>query len=350
MPRHSPHRSPRTDHGGQSGGQPHGVVPGCTVECRHRRQDELGTASRTADSRPRRSTTESASAITVCNDTPPRWASSTPRCSSGEKPSVSPGLRLQVEDDDHPGRRGGQRRRGAAGPAGAAARRCTRNRGPRRDHVGLGDRLEHRRGHRRVGRGDPDLPHPARGRRRSPPARGWCACAAGPRGRRAPRAPPGPAARRPSAAPGPARPAARRGRRGRARCRRRASRPARSGPGCRPGDRPARRCRRSGAAAARATSCVPLPVAGQGGQRHAQVARGSTGISRRIRPEEPPSSATVTTAVTSRVSRRQARQRRGQAVPAAERDRPAAGGLRRAALTTRGPDRGGGRPRRCPRR
>ena len=127
-------------------------------------------------------------------------------------------------------------------------------------------------------------------------------------------------------------------RRGRARCRRRASRRARSAPGCRPGGRRARRCRRGGAAAAAAISCGalssrrpgrPAPCAGRPG--------GRTGISRRMRPEEPPSSATVTTAVSvAAVSRRQAAEGRGQPVAAAEARPPgAAGALRRRAHYSR---------------
>ena len=132
---------------------------------------------------------------------------------------------------------------------------------------------------------------------------------------------------------------------------RRAAPTARRSAGCRPRGRAARPRRRTGAGAP-APRCWP-----QSSSPHSAASAirrspgGRTPNSPRSRPDEPPSSATVTTAVRSSTSGRtaaQRRQRRGQPVPAAEGDdRGSVAGA--CGHVTPGPGRGGWRWRRSPR-
>ena len=108
---------------------------------------------------------------------------------------------------------------------------------------------------------------------------------------------------------------------------------ARSAAGCRPGARPAHPSHRSGAAARRPSAGArPPPASAASAMRRSPG--GSTPSSRRMRPDEPPSSATVTTAVSVVGEPAQRRQRRVQPVPAAQGDRT----NRRRATHARGPD------------
>ena len=178
----------------------------------------------------------------------------------------------------------------------------------------------HAFGSRSVGRGvQPDPLHLAgRGRDRDlaadPPHR-----PPGPR-RGRPRPPRCPAARRTSAAPGPAAPSSRA-----------ASSSAATGSprisispasrGCRPRARRARRCRRTGAGTPSAHSGSPSPSPASAASAIRRSPGGSRPSSRRSRPDDPPSSATVTTAVTSVVSRRSAVSVACRPCPPPERDR-----------------------------
>ena len=142
----------------------------------------------------------------------------------------------------------------------------------------------------------------------------------------------------PSAAPGPAARAARRPRP--------APPPGRPSisdqPGqqqvARPRARPARRCRRSGAAQRPPRAGPGTSSRGQRVHRHPQVPGGSWPSSRRSRPDEPPSSATVTTAVRCCTSSpRSASRRRADSVACSPWPPPSATALNRPVAGSRSP-------------
>ena len=103
---------------------------------------------------------------------------------------------------------------------------------------------------------------------------------------------------------------------------RRAGRTGRRGRGCRPRVRRANPPPGTGAgtAAPTASDSESAPASAARAMRRSPGGRAAS--SARSRPELPPSSATVTTAVSASVTRAQRRQRDGQPVPAAQRDDP----------------------------